>query len=496
DMQKQTPEEIASQEKLLLDGVITERKRVEETLRESEDRHRRLIELLPDGIVVHSEGRVVFANPASARIIGALDPAELIGKPVIEFVHPEYRELALKRIKQSIDEGIQAPLAEEKLIRLDGRPIDVEVTAIPFCSADKPAMLTVFNDISERKRTEEALRESTEYLRNLITYAGVPIVVWNPDLSITEFNQAFERLSGFSREEVLGQPLDILFPAESRDASLEHIKKTTGGERWDAVYIPVAAKDGAVRLVLWNSANIPDRWGRLAVTIAQGIDVTEHRQAEQRVAETLNRLRGALGGIIQVVSATVETRDPYTAGHQKRVANLARAIAQEMGLSEDQVEGLRTACVIHDLGKVSIPAEILSKPTKLSEIEYKLIQAHSQRGHDILRGIDFPWPVAEMVLQHHERMNGSGYPRGLKGEAILIEARILAVADVLEAMASHRPYRLTLGMDAALEEIEKNRGILYDPAAADSCLKLIREKGFRLDQNACPAEDKILSDGP
>jgi PAS domain S-box-containing protein/putative nucleotidyltransferase with HDIG domain len=350
-------------------------------------------------------------------------------------------------------------------------------------------------ELAERKKAEEALRESEEYLRNLISHASVPIVVWTPNLSVTEFNQAFERLSGLSREDVLGQPLDILFPAESRDASLEHIKKATGGERWEAVYIPIATKGGAVRLVLWNSANISDRWGQPAVTIAQGIDITEHRQAEQRIAETLNRLRVAMGGIIQVVSATVETRDPYTAGHQKRVANLARAIAREMGLSEDRVDGLRTACVIHDLGKISIPAEILSKPTKLSEIEYKLIQAHSQRGHDILQGIDFPWPVAEMVLQHHERMNGSGYPKGLKGENILLEARILAVADVLEAMASHRPYRPTLGMDAALEEIEKNRGILYDPVAADTCLKLIREKGFRLDQDAYSAEDKILSDG-
>ncbi len=332
---------------------------------------------------------------------------------------------------------------------------------------------------SECKRAEKALRESNEYLQNLTTYANVSIVIWSPNLSITEVNQAFERLSGLSRKEVIGKQLEILFPAESRDASLEHIKRAMGGENWDAVYIPIATKDGAVRLVLWNSTNIPDRWGQLAATIAQGIDVTDHRQAEQRVRETLSMLREALGGIIRVVSATVETRDPFTAGHQKRVANLARAIAQEMGFSKDKVDALRMAGIIHDLGKVSIPAEILGKPSKLSEIEYKLIQVHPQIGHDILKGIDFPWSVAEIVLQHHERINGSGYPRHLTGDAILMEARILAVSDVVESMTSNRSYRPNLGIDTALQEIEDNRGILYDADVVDVSLRLFREKGYR-----------------
>jgi HD-GYP domain-containing protein (c-di-GMP phosphodiesterase class II) len=152
-----------------------------------------------------------------------------------------------------------------------------------------------------------------------------------------------------------------------------------------------------------------------------------------------------------------------------------------MGLADDQRDGLRIAGTIHDLGKVSIPAEILSKPTKLTEIEYKLIQAHSKIGYDILKGIEFPWPIADMVLQHHERMNGFGYPQGLKGEAISLEAWILMVADVVEAMASYRPYRPALGVDAALKEIEKNKGILYDPEVVEGCLRLFKEKGFRFE---------------
>jgi putative nucleotidyltransferase with HDIG domain len=181
------------------------------------------------------------------------------------------------------------------------------------------------------------------------------------------------------------------------------------------------------------------------------------------------------------MASAVEARDPYTAGHQIRSANLARAIATELGLQQDKIEGIRIAGSIHDIGKLSLPAEILSKPTKLSEIEFSLIKEHAKKGYEMLKDVESPWPLAEIVYQHHERINGSGYPRNLKGEEILIEARILTVADVVEAMASHRPYRPGLGIDAALNEIEKNRGIFYDDAVADACLRLFREKGFLLE---------------
>jgi putative nucleotidyltransferase with HDIG domain len=180
-----------------------------------------------------------------------------------------------------------------------------------------------------------------------------------------------------------------------------------------------------------------------------------------------------------MVSA-VEVRDPYTAGHQLRSADLARAIATEMGLPQKKVDGIRMAGSIHDIGKLSIPAEILSKPIKLTNLEFSLIKEHSRSGYEMLKDVESPWPLAEIVYQHHERMDGSGYPRNLKGDDILMEARIMAVADVVEAMASHRPYRAGLGIDAALSEIEKNRGIFYDDAVADACLRLFREKGYQL----------------
>ena len=204
--------------------------------------------------------------------------------------------------------------------------------------------------------------------------------------------------------------------------------------------------------------------------------VAERTEALQT---TMSDLQRSIQGIIQVIAKTVETRDPYTAGHQKRVSTLACAIAQEMNLSGSQLQGIKMAGDIHDLGKLSVPAEILSKPTKLTDPEFNLIKTHPQVGYDILKDIEFPWPIAQIVYQHHERMDGSGYPQGLVGKEILLEARIMAVADVVEAMASHRPYRPALGIGKALEEIKLNKGVLYDPEVVDACLKLSKKKGFK-----------------
>ena len=208
--------------------------------------------------------------------------------------------------------------------------------------------------------------------------------------------------------------------------------------------------------------------------------VLERTDALQKA---LNDTRMAMERIVQAVALTVEIRDPYTAGHQKRVASVACAIAAEMGLSEEKIEGLRMAGYIHDIGKISVPAEILSKPGKISVHEFAIIKSHPEIGYEILKDIDFPWPIAQTVYQHHERVDGSGYPLGIKGDKIIIEAMITAVADVVDAMASHRPYRPSLGVVEALEEIEKKSGVLYDPAAGKACLNIFREKGFQLDLN-------------
>lgn len=203
-------------------------------------------------------------------------------------------------------------------------------------------------------------------------------------------------------------------------------------------------------------------------------DIVHRIKAEERLKKTMN-------ATIDTMSRIIEAKDPYTSGHQQRVCQLAICIAQEMGLPEDKVEGIRIASLIHDIGKIGIPTEILSKPTLLSDIEFSLIKGHPQMGYDIVKYIEFSYPVAQVVLQHHEKINGSGYPQGLKGEDILLEAKIIGVADVVEAMSSHRPYRPALGIDAALEEISQNKGILYEAKVVEVCLKLFQVKGFKFE---------------
>ena len=210
-------------------------------------------------------------------------------------------------------------------------------------------------------------------------------------------------------------------------------------------------------------------------------NITNRKMAEQELDKSYRNLQKTLEETVNALSALVEMRDPYTAGHQNRVAGIARAIAQELGLSEDAAQGIWVASLIHDIGKVRVPADILSRPAHLSSAEFELIKEHPRTGYEILKKIDFPWPIAEIVLQHHERINGSGYPLGLKGDEILFASRIIGVADVVEAMTYHRPYREALGLDAALDEIKENKGILYDSDVVDACIKVFLEKGLALD---------------
>jgi putative two-component system response regulator len=230
---------------------------------------------------------------------------------------------------------------------------------------------------------------------------------------------------------------------------------------------------------LQKPVRIAEFIARLKRVIAERRSRSDLKQALNDVKLNLDKLRRAMDGIVEAISVTVEMRDPYTAGHQKRVADLACAIAGDMQLSEDEIYGLRMASVIHDLGKITVPAEILSKPGQLSALEYELIKSHVQAGYDILKQIDFPWPLADIILQHHERMDGSGYPNALKHEEILLSARILSVADVFETIASHRPYRPSLGLQRAMDEIRENRGRLYDSRVADVCLALFENDRFQ-----------------
>jgi HD-GYP domain-containing protein (c-di-GMP phosphodiesterase class II) len=245
-----------------------------------------------------------------------------------------------------------------------------------------------------------------------------------------------------------------------------------------------------LRMVGDIATTLSQTWGslandkmRFAAVAARGRNaVVESPESEWKTQQDGNGLRVVLNEVVKSIIVLGETRDPYTAAHQQRVAQLACAIAREMGISDDRIEGLQIMGIIHDIGKVAVPAEILSKPGRLSSYEFGIIKTHPEIAYNIVKGLEFPWPVAEAIFQHHERLNGSGYPRGISGDDIMLEAKILGVADVVEAMASHRPYRPALGIDKALEEIAQNRGILYDASVVDACLRLVAEKGFKFDE--------------
>lgn len=296
-----------------------------------------------------------------------------------------------------------------------------------------------------------------------------------------EFSPGAEHLFGYDRREVIGRPASLLSIPEDMIDPREVPARAKDGEVGFTREVTLTRKPGEEIQALFTSYPIFGAKGDMTAVLVVAIDISDRIRAAKEIQKNLDRWRRALEGIIHAMALTLEMRDPYTAGHQQRVASLVTAIGNKMGFSEEQIQGVRLAAMIHDIGKISVPAEILSKPGLITELEFHLIRTHSKVGYDILKGIEFPWPIAQMVFQHHERIDGKGYPQGLSDKEILLEAKILGVADVVEAMASHRPYRPSLGIKKALDEISSNRGVIYDPQVVDACLSVFEEDGFKFD---------------
>ncbi|MBF0554766.1 MAG: PAS domain S-box protein [Nitrospirae bacterium] len=347
------------------------------------------------------------------------------------------------------------------------------------------AIVNTIAGVIVRNQRNAELLEREEHFRSVVESTKNPIITVNSNSDITFWNKAAEALFGYSFDEVKNTPLTKIIPERFQKAHMEGIASVmkTGKTKiiGEMVDLYGLRKDGTEFPIEFSLA----KWEATAGTFftAVLVDMTKRKQAEETLAESFENLRKALGGVIQTLSMALEAKDPYTAGHQNRVADLSRAIAMEMGLSQHQIEGVRMAGAIHDVGKIWVPSEILSKPGKLHESEFMLIKNHSYVGFEILSTVDFPWPIDQIVLQHHEKLDGSGYPQGLKGAEILMEARIICVADVVEAMSSHRPYRPSLGIEIALEEIAAGKGIRYDNDVVDACLRLFREEGFALKES-------------
>jgi PAS domain S-box-containing protein len=459
---------------------ISERKKAQEALLESEERFRRLANATWEGIVIHKEGTIMDANESAAKILG-YSIEDIIGKNIITFIAPE----SIEPVMQKFSEGAMHDqlFLELKVIRKDKAILSAEALGRPIRYKNIDARVLAFRDITDRKRTELALRESEDRYRSLYVDSGDSIMVLSPDQGFIAANPATIKLFACRDEQDFTTRSPASLSPEyqpdgvrSMDKSHEMIRMALekGSHFFEWMHRRADGTDFLATVLLSRLES-----GSAQLLQATVRDITEHKQAEAELQQTLDSLKKAVGATIQVMVSAVEMRDPYTAGHQIRVADLARAIATGMGLPQDKIEGIRMAGSIHDIGKLSIPSEILSKPTKLTDLEFSLIKVHSRSGYEMLKDVESPWPLAQIVYQHHERMNGSGYPRNLKGDEIIIEARIMAVADVVEAMASHRPYRPALGIEAALEEIVKNKGILYDNTVAEACLRLFREKGYK-----------------
>jgi PAS domain S-box-containing protein/putative nucleotidyltransferase with HDIG domain len=421
-----------------------EYKQAEEELRKERDFNKTLIQTSPVFFVaINTEGKTLMMNNTMLKTLGYTSE-EVVGKDYLSTFVPQEDRAKLSQVFQELTKDNVPNLNENQIVAKNNQKLLVEWHGRPVFKAngDFDYFFGVGIDITGRKQAEELFKELFNSSPNAIFIMQ--------DGKFKLINPQFTKETGYKEEEVI--------------KSFEYRGINKSGEiRWT--------------LQVVTSINYQ---GQRAI-LGSFKDITEIRQFQKELQESYGKLQKTMEATINTISKIVETRDPYTAGHQLNVSKLTTVIAQEMKLSPDKIEGIRIASLVHDIGKISIPAEILSKPTKLNEIEYGLIKDHSQTGYDILKSIDFPWPVAEIVLQHHEKIDGSGYPQGLKGEKILLEAKIICVADVVEAMSSHRPYRPAKGIDKALEEISKNKGIFYDTEVVDTCLKLFKEKGFKFE---------------
>jgi len=322
---------------------------------------------------------------------------------------------------------------------------------------------------------ERELARSQERYEHLFERSLDAILMGNSEGVIVEANAAAGSLLGYTRKQLLGMRASKLYANPERRAEFTQTIGEKGAvANWEVV---LTRQDGSEVVCQESATLVLNESGKVAGVQAILRDITEQKHAEER-------LRRRLEATVATVAHVTETRDPYTAGHQARVVEVSTAIAEELGWAEEQVAVLRVAAQLHDIGKISVPAEILSKPSTLTESELSLIRRHPTVGAKLLEAVDFGAPVREIILQHHERLDGSGYPHGLCGDDILAEAKILTIADVVEAMSSHRPYRAALGIEAALDEIESHRGTHYDPQAVDACLRLFREKDFRFSEDA------------
>ena len=456
---------------------ITERRRAEDALRESEQRLHDILFSSVDWVWETDENGVyTYCSQKGLELFGPSDE-DVVGKTPFDFMPADEAERVAAIFAKIVAEKAPIKDLENWNITRTGERVCLLTNGVPMLDAEGnlKGYRGVDKGITERKQADEALRESEERFEGFAGHFPGYLFMEDEERRYVYVNRPEKKDGEVLRRDWLGKTPSQVWEGDDALRAEARIQRALDGEvldfeeRWSppglheylhTIYFPIS------------------RAGKPPLVGGLSIDVTAQHEAEEEVRRQAQQLRRTVEGAVLALGLVVETRDPYTAGHERRVSELATAIAADMGMVGEALEALRLGGLIHDIGKIAVPAEILSKPGLLSEIEFNLIKQHPAAGFEILGAIDFGLPVAEMVLQHHERLDGSGYPKGLAGKDVLPQARILAVADVVEAMSSHRPYRAALGMEAALAEVRAHAGVKYDAEVVTSCVRLVKEQGF------------------
>jgi PAS domain S-box-containing protein len=453
---------------------ITERKQAVNSLREKDERFRQFFDNEPEYCyMISPQGIILDVNNAALNSLG-YKKEELIGEPLAKIYSPG----SLPKMKELYAEWKETGSVKNQelcIVTKDGtrRTVLLSAGAVRDAAGKILYGVSVQRDITEHEWIKEALQKTEEHLRAISEGASDGFLYIDKEGIITVTNERMKAILGDSQPE--GKPLSAFFDEENQRILAQNLKV-----RWEGkgtVYeIELTDKRGRRHDLLISGTPYRDKQGVIQGAFGIYHEVTHERESARILSEHKEALRNSFFGIAEALSKVIEDRDPYTSGHSAGVAGLAEAIARTMGFSEDHVTGIYIIGVLHDIGKMAVPVEILVKPGRLSDMEMSLIQIHPQAGYEILKGIEFPWPVALAALQHHERMDGSGYPQKLKGDEISLEASILAVADVVDAMTHHRPYRPAFSLQDAVEEIKKGRGSIYDPQVVDACLEVLEGK--------------------
>lgn len=441
----------------------------------------KLFENSPEGVVIQGpDGTVQKANRAFCEMFG-YNLEEVLGQDLGYLVARD-KDIRTEASRRTVDAVSGSQFSFETIRqKKDGTRFHVTAFGVPILKDGKTvAIYGMYRDISDRKNAEEALRRSEERYRAIIEQQRDIIVRFTPDWNITFANEAYCRYYGLTADKALGRSFLSHIPETDRGKTIKHLQglsKENPVEKTEEVTI---LPSGETRWQQWIDTALFDSSGNIVEYQSVGRDITDRIQMEDSLRQSTEKLEKTLDDTVRLLAGTMRIRDVYTADHQEGVARLAKAIAEEMGFSDERVKGIWVAGMIHDIGKLYIPGEILNKPTSLSNLEYEIVKRHAEVGAETLQEVSFPWPVSRIVGQHHERLDGSGYPNGLVGDEILEETRILSVADVVEAMRSHRPFRAAYSLDKALDTVREGSGKIFDERVVASCLKIF-EKGFEFE---------------